>query len=74
MVDIGLGMAVVGVAVEVDQKRMGRGLSVDEDTVADRKFAEEGSKKLKTDLGRRMFETRKDLVIAVHRNLRNRPF
>lgn len=73
MVDIDWGMGVVGVALGVDRKRMGRGLSFVVDMEVDRKFAEVGSRKLKTDLDRRMFETRKDLVIAVRRNLRNHP-
>lgn len=73
MVDIDWGMGVVGVALVVDRKRMGRGLRFVVDMEVDRKFAEVGSRKLKTDLDRRMFETRKDLVIAVRRNLRNHP-
>ena len=73
MVDIDSGMGVVGVALVVDRKRMGRGLRVVVDMEVDRKFAEVGSRKMKTDLDRRMFETRKDLVIAVRRNLRNHP-
>lgn len=73
MVDIDWGMGVVGVALVVDRKRMGRGLRFVVDMEVDRKFAEVGSRKLKTDLDRRMFETRKDLVIAVRRSLRNHP-
>lgn len=73
MVDIDWEMGVVGVALVVDRKRMGRGLRFVVDMEVDRKFAEVGSRKLKTDLDRRMFETRKDLVIAVRRNLRNHP-
>ena len=73
MVDIDWGMGVVGVALVVDRKRMGPGLRFVVDMEVDRKFAEVGSRKLKTDLDRRMFETRKDLVIAVRRNLRNHP-
>ena len=73
MVDIDWGMGVVGVALVVDRKRVGRGLRFVVDMEVDRKFAEVGSRKLKTDLDRRMFETRKDLVIAVRRNLRNHP-
>ena len=73
MVDIDLGIIVVGIAVVVGRTRMGRDLSVAEDMKDGRKFAEGGSRKLKTDLGRRMFGTRKDLVIAVRKNLRNRP-
>ena len=73
VVDIDLGIFVVGVAVVVGRKRMGRDLSVAEDMKGGRKFAEGGSRKLQTDLGRRMFGNRKDLVIAVHKNLRIRP-
>ena len=73
MVDIDWGMGVVVVALVVDRKRMGRGLRFVVGMEVDRKFAEVGSRKLKTDLDRRMFGTRKDLVIAVRRNLRNHP-
>ena len=52
---------------------MDRGLRVVGDMQVDRKFAEVGSRKWKKDLGRRMFESRKDLAIAVHKNLRNHP-
>ena len=73
MVDIGLSMSVVEVAMVVDRRRMGRGLRIAVDMMVGRKFAELGSRRLKTDLSRQMFGNRKDLVIAVRRNLRNRP-
>lgn len=65
-VRIDLGMNVVGAAAAVDRTRMGRDLRVVEDMKV-------GSRMLKTDLDRRMFGNRKDLVIEVHRNLRNHP-
>lgn len=73
MVDIDLEMLVVDIAVVAGRRRTDRGLRVVEDMKVGRKFAEVGSKKWKRDLGRQMFENRKDLAIAVHRNLRNRP-
>lgn len=75
MVDIDLEMSVVDVAVVAGRMRMGRAKwkSV-VDMEVGRKFAEGGSKKLKTDLGHRMSGNRKDLVIAVRRNLRNHPY
>lgn len=73
MVDIGLEMIVVGVVVVVGRTRMGRGSRAAGDMKVGRKFAGVGSRELKTDLDRRMFGTRKDLVIAVRRNLRNHP-
>lgn len=73
VVGIDQGMDVVGAAVVVDRTRMGRDLRVVGDMKVGRRFAEEGSMMLKTDLDRRMFGNRKDLVIAVHRNLRNHP-
>ena len=73
MVDIGLGKVVVGAAVDVDRKRTGRDLRVVGDMMDGRKVAEVGNRNLKTDLGHRTLEKRKDLVIAVRRNLRNRP-
>ena len=79
MVDIDLGMfvdlgiIVVGVAVVVGRTRISLDLRVVEDMKDGREFAEAGNRKLKTDLGHRMFGIRKDLVIAVRRNLRNHP-
>ena len=79
MVDIDLGMivdleiTVVGVAVVDGRTRISLDLRVVEDMKDGREFAEGGNRKLKTDLGRRMFGIRKDLVIAVHKNLRNHP-
>ena len=75
MVDIDLGIigVGVGVAVVVEQMKMDRDLEVVGDMKVGRKFAEEDNTNLKTDLGHRMFGTRKDLAIAVHRNLRNHP-
>lgn len=73
MIDIGLGMTVFGIAVVVDRTRTGRDLSVVEDMKVGREFAEGGSRNLKTELGHRMLGKRKDLVIAVRRNLRNHP-
>lgn len=72
VVDIDLGMED-GVAAVVDRRRMGRGLKVVGDMRIDRKFAVVGSTKLKTDLDHRMFGTRTNLVIAVHKNLQNHP-
>lgn len=73
MVDIGLEMIVVGVVVVLGRMRMGRGSGAAGDMKVGRKFAGVGSRELKTDLDRRMFGNRKDLVIAVRRNLRNHP-
>lgn len=76
MLDIDLGMDVVDVvdvAMVVDRTRMDRGLRVDVDMEVGRKFAELGSRRLKTDLGRQTFGNRKDLVIAERRNLRIHP-
>lgn len=76
MRDIDLGMDVVDVvdvAMVVDRTRMNCGLRVDVGTEVGRKFAELGSRRLKTDLGRQTFGNRKDLVIAVRRNLRIHP-
>lgn len=73
MVDVEFGMVVDGGAVVVGRRRMGRDSRVVEDMKVGRKFAEVGSKRLETDLDRRMFGSRKDLVIAVHKNLQNHP-
>lgn len=73
MVDIDVGMIVVGIAVVVGRTRTGGDLRVVGDMKVGRKFAEVGNKKLKTDLNRQMFGNQKDLVIAVRRILRNHP-
>ena len=73
MVDTDLGTVVVGIAVVVDRRRTGRDLKVVGDMKVDRKSAEVDSKKLKTDLGHRMFENQIDLVIAARRNHQNHP-
>ena len=72
-VDIDLGMIVGVEVVVVDQKKTDRDLPVAGDIEDGKKFAEVGSRRLQTDLGRRMFGSRKDLVIAVHKSLQNRP-
>lgn len=80
VLDIDLGMDVVVVVVDVDvamvvdRTRMDCGLRVDVGMEVDRKFAELGSTRLKTDLGRQTFGNRKDLVIAERRNPRIHPF
>ena len=66
-------MIVVGAAVAVDGKRKGRDLGSVGDMKVGRKFAAVDSRRLKRDLGRRMFGNRKDLAIEVRRNLRNHP-
>ena len=73
MVDTDLGTVVVGIAVVVDRRRTGRDLKVVGDMKIGRKSAEVGSKKLKTDLGHRMFGNQIDLVIAARRNHQNHP-
>ena len=74
VVGIDLGMSVVGrAAAAADRTRTGRDLRVAEDMKFGRRFAAVGSRMLKTDLGRRMLGNRKDLAIAVRRNLQNHP-
>lgn len=73
MVDIDLGMIVVGVVVVLGRTRMGRDLRVAGDMKVGRKFAEVDSRVLQTDLDRQMLGNQKDPVIVVRRNLRNHP-
>lgn len=73
MVDIDLGMIVVGVAGVLGRTRMGRDLRVAGDMKVGRKFAEVDSRVLQTDLDRRMPGTQKDPVIGERRTLRNHP-
>ena len=73
MVDIDLGIIGVGAAAVVGQMRIDRELKVVGDMKVGRKFAEEDNTNLKTDLDHRMFGNRKDLAIAVRRNLQIRP-
>ena len=72
-VDTDLGIIVVGVAVVADRRRMDRDLTVVANMKVGKRFAEGGSRNLKTDLDRQMFENRKDLEIEVHRTLQNHP-
>ena len=75
MAGIGLKRVVVDVVevVVVDRMKMGRDWNVDGDMEVDRKFAGVDSKKMKKDLGRRMFGNRRDLVIVERKNPRNHP-
>ena len=68
-----MGTVVVGIAVVVDRRRMGRDLKAVGGMKVGRKVAEVDNKKLKTDLGHRMFGNQIDLVIAARRNRQSHP-